>query len=103
MNPKNQTEIIKKIPLVIDKKSAQEAIKALLEPVDLERAERLADQYGVYAHMGEYGDGGKTYYPKGTNVKDNYICEYALSNNNASINEDGELESGVWISSSEMC
>lgn len=60
---------------------------------------RLADEGGVQAYWGEYGDGGQTYFPKGTDIEENYLgweaSEYA--------DENGKLTEGMWISSSSMC
>lgn len=106
MNPKNKNagEIVIeiKIPEVTNTQQAREVIKQLLEPVDMRRAEDLADQYGICAYMGEYGDGGKTYYPKGTNAEDNYIT-YPVERDGVEIDEDGNIKEGIWVSSSEMC
>lgn len=91
-----------KIPTVTNVQQAREVIKQLLEPIDLAGAERLADEYGICAYRGEYGAGGETYYPKGTNADDNGI-EYFCEDHDIEIDDNGNLIEGVWISSSEMC
>lgn len=75
-----------------------EAAERFVESVKDEIA-RLADEGGVTAYWGEYGDGGQTYFPKGTDIEENYLgweaSEYA--------DENGKLTKGMWISSSSMC
>lgn len=93
-------EITTKIPTVTDAQSANEAIKILLEPVDLAAAEELADQYNLRMYRGNDCH-GETYYPKGTNVEENYL-EYVCECYDYDV-EDGNLVEGIWISSSEMC
>lgn len=74
------------------------AAEAQMEIVKAEVAD-LADQAGVQAYWGEYGEGGQTYFPKGTDIRENYLgweaSEYA--------DENGKLTEGMWISSSSMC
>lgn len=60
---------------------------------------RLADEGGVQAYWGEYGDGGQTYFPKGTDVEEHYLGWEGSQN----ADEDGKLTQGMWISSSSMC
>lgn len=75
-----------------------EAAEAIIERLKDEVA-LLADEGGVQAYWGEYGENGQTYYPKGTDINDAYLgwrgSEYA--------DENGILTEGIWISSSEMC
>lgn len=104
MNKKNKTamEVIEThIPLVVDAASARKAIEALLEPVDEGRAEQLMDKYNITMSRGEYGN-GETYYPKGTNAEANGIG-YTVRCNGYDVDIEGNLERGIWISSSEMC
>lgn len=105
MSPKNKNagEIVIeiKIPVVTNAQQASEVIKKLLEPIDEARAEALADEYGICAYKGEYGC-GQTYYPKGTNVEDNYL-ENIVHTYDIGVDENGEITEGVWVSSSEMC
>lgn len=106
MNPKNKNagEIVIeiKIPVVTNAQQASKAIEKLLEPVDLARAEALADEYGICAYRGEYGSGGETYYPIGTDVEDNYL-ERIVHEYDIEVDENGKTTEGVWVSSSEMC
>lgn len=100
----NETSIeIRREPL--DKKEIEKLIRektaaaeAYAEAVKEEVAE-LADQAGVQAYWGEYGENGQTYYPKGTNINDEYLGWRGSDN----ADENGILTQGIWISSSEMC
>lgn len=106
MSPKNKHagEIVIeiKIPVVTNKEQAREVIAKLLEPIDETRAEALADEYQIQAYRGEYGAGGQTYYPVGTNAEDNYL-ERIVSEYGIDVDKDGNITQGVWVSSSEMC
>ena len=90
------TDTKKEIEALIRKKTKE--AEQIIEKIKDEVAE-LADKGGVQAYWGEYGENGQTYYPKGTDIEDNYLgwraSEYA--------DEDGKLTEGMWISSSEMC
>lgn len=93
------------IPEVTDAKSAQEAIKILLEPVGLTEAEEIADKYKLRMYRGDYGS-GETYYPKGTEVEENGL-EHSCSYYDYDLDTDEEgkeiLANGIWVSSSDMC
>lgn len=92
------------IPEVTDAQSAREAIKILLEPVGLTEAEELADKFDLTMHRGDYGS-GETYYPKGTDVEDNYLERVCYEQDHDTHEVDGKsvLTYGVWVSSSDMC
>lgn len=99
---KEDFEIIEtKVPVAKDAQSAAKAIEALLNSVDEYKATKIADEYGICAYRGEYGN-GETYYPKGTNAEENYIDRYA-EENGIDIDENGNITEGFWVSSSEMC
>lgn len=82
-------------------KRIQEKVSAAERAIAILKREvaEIADEGGVTAYWGEYGENGQTYYPAGTNVNDHYMgwrgSEYA--------DENGILQQGVWISSSELC
>lgn len=82
-------------------KEIQELTKAAEEYVETvkDQIAALADEGGVQAYWGEYGENGQTYYPKGTDIEEYYLgwraSEYA--------DAEGKLTQGIWVSSSEMC
>lgn len=82
-------------------KEIHELTKAAEEYVETvkDQIAALADEGGVQAYWGEYGENGQTYYPKGTDIEEYYLgwraSEYA--------DEEGKLTQGIWVSSSEMC
>lgn len=83
---------------------AEAQIKLLVQQADdiiKIDAVRIADKHGISFTVGEYGS-SNTYYPKGTNAEENYI-EYACRCNGTAIDDEGNLLSGEWISSSDMC
>lgn len=83
---------------------AEAQIKLLVQQADdivKIDAVRIADKHGISFTVGEYGS-SNTYWPKGTNAEENYI-EYACRCNGYSLDDDGNLLSGEWISSSDMC
>ena len=89
----------------VDKKEIENLIRektkaaeAQMEKVKAEVA-NLADQAGVQAYWGEYGENGQTYYPKGTNINDEYLGWRGSD----AADENGILTQGIWVSSSEMC
>lgn len=83
---------------------AEAQIKLLVQQADdivKIDAVRIADKHGISFTVGEYGS-SNTYWPKGTNAEENYI-ENACRYNGCSLDDDGNLLSGEWISSSDMC